>query len=258
MKNEQKLNNLSKKKSKRSREYELELYYKKSGIKNNKNNKNQKKNSKKNHYDPVNKKVSKVLVNEDVVIQKEIQEDAQTFNNEEVTIVKKKKNIKLKLFKVDKKDKQSSGNKFKLCKNKTKKKSESSVKKNSSDSNIKNVNKVKDSRKIINNDLILNFENKDNKKARRKKYLKESIIFTLIFLVLDIILYFTPLKVQTLRLFDIGYLNIIVTIIILIVLLFVLSFVFNCLISELLLKFKIMKMKKLENKKENNVRKSRR
>lgn len=268
MNNELNKNTLVKKKSKRSRDYELEQYFKKSGIKNNKNIQSQKNNRRKYKNGRTSNKFNKVLVNDDMIIETKINENKQVLKNEEVTLVKKKKIINLKIFK--KEDKGKNKREIKLDKNKEKKKNikivqepivdKVKVKENSNNINVKNIIDVKsdvtikNKENMLNDNLVFATKNKDYKKKRRKKYLRESLIFTLIFLIIDLVLYFTPLEVNVLCLFDIKYLNIIVTIIISMISLFVVSFILNYLISELLLKSKIRKMKKLQKNKGKDIK----
>jgi len=251
MNNNEKKKSTTKKKNNKIRDYELETYFKKSNV--NKNNQNKKNNKKKYKYNNGNTvKVTKVLISDDVIV-KEVK-DKKTIK-EEVLVKKNEKTKKVKETKKDVKDK-----KILIDDNSDLEKELERQNKETKDLLTTNPSLEK-TIKIINSDL---------RKERVKGYLKESLIFTLIILVINIIIYFFTDEISFLRLFDIEYLNIIVTIIPFVILLFIGTFLINFLISELfrfvrkkriisnlLNKFKKKKVDKVnKNNKGNNKRRS--
>lgn len=278
--------NVAKKKNRKSNTYELELYFK-NNIKNNKNNK---KNDKKNKNKKKNTtQITKILVNDEMISETSIKKDnmplvkeitlvkkqelivstksntkeaenkEKVINNDiynksneiqvdDCDLVKKKKFFLINLFNKKKKSKyRRNDKKDKIKKNIINDELKHDNLVNNDENLIKKKNNQKE--KIEANEILKEI-NKNNRKRRRKKYLKESLLFTIIILLIDIILYFITDYVSILRLFDIEYLNIIVTIVIVLLLLFIGSFIIDYLISELLIEFK----RRLRNKKVDKIK----
>lgn len=74
--------------------------------------------------------------------------------------------------------------------------------------------------------------NDDDKKSRRLIYLKESLIFSLIMIVIDLILLLLPIEYETLPIFKNPTANILIQVIIDFIFLFGISFVFDYLVGE--------------------------
>ena len=94
-------------------------------------------------------------------------------------------------------------------------------------------------KKIINNFKHDNFV-KDivnlTKKDRLKKYLKESLLFATIMTIFDIIGYFIFDEIILLKLFNLVYLNAIISVVISFIILFIISYLFDYAVSEISLK----------------------
>ena len=238
MNNNEKRKSTTKKKNNKTRDYELETYFKKSNV--NKNNQNKKNNKKKYKYNNGNTiKVTKVLVNDEVTVNEVKSEPIK----EEVLVKKKGKNKKVLV-----------------------------IDNNGLEKEIERQNKETKDLLITNPSLekTIKIINSDLRKERIKGYLKESLIFTLVILLINVIIYFFTDEIAFLRLFDVEYLNIIVTIILFVILLFIGTFLINFLLSELfrfikkkniisnlLNKFKKKKVEKVnKNNKVNNKRRS--